>query len=454
MRFASVLLLCGLLTIVLSAAPARADDLYMPNVGVRASSMSGAFVGLADDYSAVHWNPAGITNLTGVEMTVSVNDAIPMTSYEGYVDGWDWEAGRLDIEATSDVKHYFAPGFFAYFDGGPLRGIFDKIGLCGYTLCDVGTLWSGEEFYDDLIEEYTVDGPEAFRYAIGEGPDHESRIRAYAVSPVIAKEIVPGLSVGLAGHAVYSHLEMRDGGWVHELVEGDVEDTSYLYPYTTEEDVTGWGYGATFGLLYRATDNVSVGASLRTPISITYEGTLRGGIDEGAGLTMEQYTEEFDWTFPMWAAAGFAYRNFLFDNMTLTGDVHWTQWSKIDSIVRVGDLPEEADDLLLSRLKWEDTIQLRFGLDYRYSRSLSFRLGYRNAPSPQPDDHYDFLLPSAAHDVASLGMAYRSDRWTAEFAVEYMVSKTRDVSDAHHEYYRGTNVQDIVVPSFAFTYKF
>jgi len=454
MRFASVLLFCGLVTLALSAAPALADDLYSPGVGARALSMAGAFVGLADDYSAVHWNPAGITNLTGVEMTVSLADAIPMTSYEGYVDGRGWEAWYLDIQATSDIRHAFAPGFFAYFDGGPLRGVFDKIGLCGYTLCDAGVLWSADDFYDDFVEEYEIDGPEDFRYVIGEPPDHESHIRAYALSPVVAKEIVPGLSVGVAAHAVYGHFELVDGGWTHELVEGGLEDTSYIYSYETQDDATGWGYGATFGLLYRATENVSVGASLRTPITIPFEGTLRYVAADEEGTTTTQYTEDFDWTFPMWAAAGFAYRDFLFDDMTLTGDVHWTTWSEIDSIQRSGEIPEEVADLLYSRLNWEDTIQLRLGIDYRYSRSLSFRLGYRNSPSPQPDEDYDFLLPLGSHDAASLGMAYRSDRWTAEFGVEYLVGKAREVSGTHHTNYMGTNTHDAVVPSFSFTYKF
>jgi len=56
--FAAVLIV--FLGAVASARPARAQA--EPAVGVRAAGMGGAFVGVADDASAVFWNPAGLAS--------------------------------------------------------------------------------------------------------------------------------------------------------------------------------------------------------------------------------------------------------------------------------------------------------------------------------------------------------------------------------------------------------
>jgi len=52
--FSSITLLCFLSPLAL------ANGLNLNSLGTRALTMGGAFVGLADDFSAIYWNPAGI----------------------------------------------------------------------------------------------------------------------------------------------------------------------------------------------------------------------------------------------------------------------------------------------------------------------------------------------------------------------------------------------------------
>ena len=42
-----------------------ANGLSLNSMGTRALGMGGAFVGLADDASAIYWNPAGLSNVEG-----------------------------------------------------------------------------------------------------------------------------------------------------------------------------------------------------------------------------------------------------------------------------------------------------------------------------------------------------------------------------------------------------
>ena len=54
--FSVVILLCFL------SSMALANGLNLNSIGTRALAMGGAFVGLADDFSAIYWNPAGIAH--------------------------------------------------------------------------------------------------------------------------------------------------------------------------------------------------------------------------------------------------------------------------------------------------------------------------------------------------------------------------------------------------------
>jgi long-chain fatty acid transport protein len=442
--------------VLLIAAPvvASGSGFYVPGVGVRASSGGGAFVGLADDYSAVHWNPAGITQIEGMEVTVTGHDGVPMASRDGTL----WFTGTLDsdvpvgevIGATSEVEHHLAPGVFLYADLKPLRAVFDKLGICAYTLSDYGATWDGGDVYDDLIDGYATlpTDPAGYRRVMGDPPDSESRIKGYVISPVVAKEIVPGLSVGLAGHALYSHFYLKDGGWHEE----SAEDSSWLHPYEMEDDLTGWAFGATFGVLYRANENVSAGIAVRTPMTVSLEGNTetRSTYED---LVSASQTETFDLTFPMWAGIGFAYRDFVFDGMTLTGDLHWTQWSSVDEIAREVD-NELPEGLGTTPLDWYYTLEVRVGLDYRMSRALSVRLGYRNEPDPAPDETYDFAMPQITQNVVTFGLGYRQDVWRADFSLEYAAGDTRELEwDVNRDMF-GDHLLDLMVPSLSFTYSF
>ena len=155
MRRNQIIAATCLVALLVCPLAASASGLYVPMLGTRAAAMGGAFVGLADDYSAVHYNPAGIYQISGFQTIVSVQDAVPMVSREGRIK-FDGATGfslpvRDVIEATSEVNHYFLPGVFIYSDGGFLSGVVDKVGLCAYTLVDYGVGWAGDKLYDEAV---------------------------------------------------------------------------------------------------------------------------------------------------------------------------------------------------------------------------------------------------------------------------------------------------------------
>jgi long-chain fatty acid transport protein len=453
MRAVSVTVVSTILVLLAVFGSASANGFLVPAVGARASGLGGAFIGLADDYSAAFWNPAGITQIEGAQVTVIGQDAASLGSREGMAIFQG--ATRLgnpvfaDIQATSEAGHRLLPGVFLY-PKFSLGALFDKVGLAAYTFTGYGTRWSGDAVYDDLIAAYVTsrNDPAGYRRVMGDAPDNESRLVSYAVTPVVAKEIVPGLSFGLAGQAVYTSLETKVGGWYEE----SWVDSSRLHPYQMEDNASGWGYCATAGVLYKATKALSVGAVIRTPMTVTVKGQIEV-TSTAPQLVSPKQDQDYDLTFPMWAGLGLAYRDVLVNGLTLTSDVTWTQWSEFGQIVRntETELPGEIASM---DPQWDDTIEVGVGLDYRMSRAMSLRVGYRNVPSPVDAEHFTFVFPQIAKSVVSAGLTYRRDTWHADAALEYQAGESLDIPGNVNTDSNGKNLEDLLVASLALTYAF
>lgn len=93
-----VLLMIGILSI---PALVAANGLNLNGLGSRALSMGGAFVAVADDFSALFWNPAGAARFTRTTAGLHVFDLIPSTTYRYGTPP------NYFIDAKSEPAHVF-----------------------------------------------------------------------------------------------------------------------------------------------------------------------------------------------------------------------------------------------------------------------------------------------------------------------------------------------------------
>ena len=68
--------------LIFSSYNAFSNGLSLNSPGPKGLGMGGAMVGLADDYTAVYWNPAGITNINNAQIGLFVTDIIPIGTYK------------------------------------------------------------------------------------------------------------------------------------------------------------------------------------------------------------------------------------------------------------------------------------------------------------------------------------------------------------------------------------
>lgn len=384
--------------------------------GAKATSMGGAFCAIADDASAVYYNPAGLAQLKGTSINLGHSAISPHIRYRDkyrYVD----DEREKNYKAEDDPMDSTINPFVA-------------------SSSDLGT--------ESLVFGFGVLLP--YGHIIRIKIEHEDSRRLHWYNEEfhrfltysgLAYQVTPNLSVGL-GCGVGIHATMAGLLWENIATElnltigsleplgikikiGSVEVTDITIP-DIELEVDSINLYPIGGLLYRPTEKLSLGlayrAETRDTIPVRVPGTFY--IDllvHALGEAIEDVVVEdvpvssgmelyFDYIFPQQAVFGLAYKPI--ERLTLACDLIWTQWSIIDygycicptCGVRAPNqtgthCPKciECDtNMNFVRIgNWKDTYVPHFGIEYRpartfYGMELAFRAGYYYEPSPIPED--------------------------------------------------------------------
>lgn len=435
----------GILFCVTSAFP---NGLNLNSLGTKALTMGGAFVGLADDFSAIFWNPAGMALFKQKQFGFYGTDIIPSGSYQFDMPT---PVGPITlVDAETVTKHYLG-GMAAY--AHPIsENVVAGIGV--YTPAGLGAEWNGTEFA--LIAN---NNPSL---------EWKSRIGLVTIAPALAFKISDQVFFGAA-------LNINYGVFDVSFHAGSAEVAIPVPPFAMEvdlgqytEEMSGWGFGATFGILIKPSEMFSAGATVRTPSKVSFNGdaTISGLSTLGSmmGVSINSTTDlDRDVTWPLWLAVGVALHPV--ESLTLTADVQYTQWSKIDKIVT--DYKDPFWQALMAvsgdderPMHWDDATQIRFGAEYRLG-TLAFRGGYYIDPSPAPDRTMNVLLPNYDFNVITAGFGYGMDGLRIDFGIEYLIGKERNVdflktlTDPDWESAMpGTYNMKLLVPNLSISYSF
>ncbi|MDP8226359.1 MAG: outer membrane protein transport protein, partial [Candidatus Celaenobacter polaris] len=356
-----------------------ANGLSLNSIGPRALGMGGAMVGLADDPTAIYWNPAGLAGQNS-SLYAFGTDIIPFGTYKFAPYG---------IDAKTKTNHYASPNLFANYSMGNLA-----FGLGIYVPAGLGAEYNG----DDLT-----------MLSNGYSLEWKSKIAVIDIAPTIAYKINDMFSIGVTGNIFYGMFDMdRPSNYTDIDTSVTPPDTSYL-SYQYSESSTGTGFGVSGGLLCKLSDNIQFGASVRTEIKVTMSGEAENGL-----MPLMGYPETSDFdrdvAWPLWAAFGVAVKPM--ENLTITADAQYSQWAKSEDQFKTKFKDAtwayvtglSGDDTFV--LDWKDCTQLRFGLEYMASEKLALRAGYYYDPAPAPDETLTILFPSSTNNVVTAGFGF------------------------------------------------
>ncbi|MFW6132084.1 MAG: OmpP1/FadL family transporter [Candidatus Aminicenantaceae bacterium] len=414
-----------------------ANGLNLNSLGSRAQAMGGAFIGLADDFSTIFWNPAGMAMFEKKHFGFYGTDLIPKGEYNldmsALIPGYT-------IDAETESKHYLA-GMGAYYH--PLG---DNLvaGIGVYTPSGLGASWDGS----DLA---LISGDPTI--------DWRSKIGMISIAPAIAYKISDAIAIGATLNINYGMFDIA----MHAGGSGAANLEQY------EESLNGWGYGATFGVLVKPCEMVSIGATYRTATTIKFSGeaTISNigilSMDPTSpfyGVTIDTTSDaEREVTWPMFIGGGVAVKPV--DGLTVTTDLQWTQWSKIDELKATYTDPiwsifMQAQGEDVRPMHWGNAMQIRFGAEYAM-KSLAFRAGYYIDPAPAPDKTMNILLPNFDFSVICLGFGYSLNGLNIDVGFEYLMGKERTINPLDPEMAEampGTHNMNILVPSISVGYRF
>ena len=380
------------------------NGLNLNGLGARMVAMGGAFVGLADDFSAVMWNPAGLAQLEATTFGLSGDIIIPKGTYQ---------FGLLGIDTETESKMYPA-GMVGFF-----TPVGDNIvaGISVYTPSGLGATWNGA----DLA---FLSGVSPLLGGTGNPTTiWKSFIGQVSISPAVAVKINDTFFLGVALNVNYGIFDIeRTAG------SAQVAPTVFLDLGQYTEDSHGWGIGGTIGALVKPIEEVSIGVTFRTPIKVKFEGDASIENFPLIGAPGES-TFSREVISPMWLGIGVAFHPT--ENITITADGHYTNWGKLDVVeteftdeIWQGVLADEADLELL----WEDKWQFRFGVEYWVNDTFAVRAGYYNDPTPSPDTTLNVLIPGFDFNAITGGVGIVMNNISIDLSAEYLFGTERNIT--------------------------
>ncbi len=371
-------------------------------IGARAIGLGGAFTGIADDYSAIYWNPAGLAQVRRMEMNIgfSHNSFNADADFLGKLNSSKDTFTRLNsLGFVFPIPTYrgslvFGVGY------QKVRDYNQALDMGGLVLDPKGTAfpWYVVPTYDN----YQVNPPEIWSTLVSDSLFQSKSVlddgSANLFSLSGALEVQENFFLGATMNFI--------GGKINRSFEFSEEDIYNIYSYFDEptrnmSDLDYWVYtqdieseiDATnfkLGLFYRSEKNWRFGASMTTPTTykITeswnwkqseyYDTATEAATLEDAGKQEYKYQEPYSFN------AGASVRLL---NVLLSGDLEFKDWTQA-KFKTDGPIEGQYASVLNRAIKKEmkSTTKLRAGAEV-YISPIGMRLrgGYFLDPTPYVD---------------------------------------------------------------------
>ena len=332
-----------------------------------------AFAGagiVGDDYSAIAFNPAGMTlKKSGVQIGGMAMD-IHSNMHGTLSDGTTGDKGKL--RNFKMIPH----GFMQYALSENWRA-----GLGLYVPFGLGTYYNKSWF--------------------GRSHAITSEIETIDINPSLAWKPFSWLSIG--------------GGYIFERMEARLTNTIGPNGYS-DMNADGWGHGWNAGIMVEPTKTTRLGVGYRSPVVQNIKGKHHlkhplAGMREGISSTKLVDPEHIQFT---------AYQEL--GKWGLSAMARWTRWSRfhllsIDStaLAPLGASPSQVDE------NWRNTWTFSGGVDYKYCKNLTLRTGLAYDQGAVKDaGHRTARVPDNNRWIASIGATYMKNNWQFDLSYFHM----------------------------------
>ncbi len=417
----SVRLAAGALVAVMAAGQAHAQfpedalRLGLPGygVGARALGMGNAYTGVANDFSAIYWNPAGLAQIRNPELSLGLSylnnqdqstfftDQMSYTNNStnlntaGLVYPVTVRRGSFVIALGFDRESNFTTGlqFLGFNPNSSIIQTYardssyypsDLSNNLAYQLYLANLDTVNGRFISPIRNRVTQSG------TVTEGGGLNNWSAAAAVD--VARDLSVGVTLtGLSGSYRYDR----------SFYEQDLRNLYQVFPFDfkklsltdfIEGDITG--FNAKFGLMYRVPDRFRIGIAAKTPtsfhVSENFGTSAESEFDDGSvypvdGPFQTTGSDEYDVHTPWVFSAG---ASVMLRNLMLAADVEYTDWSQLEFANANADVMAENQTI---KDIFTGTANLGLGAEYEIpDAGVRLRGGYMLRPSPYKGDPSSF----------------------------------------------------------------
>ena len=383
-----------------SIGVAQEEEIAIGNtfgIGARTMGMGGAFLAVADDFTTLYWNPAGLAQIRKFELFGGVSHSERGVETE-FTRGRATEADSSKTRPNSIglvYPLYANRGGFAFALGYNRPQNFDS-----------ETTIQGLDPSSNLdFSGFDVDETAANSGGMG--------IWSFGAGVFISKNILLGGSIDFWHGSSFNELDSA----AEDINSIDPEIESFAFHDTVDRDYSG--LSGRVGVLAFAGENVTLGGTVTLPVNLevneVWEQQTIVRLDDGEELVDgDGGSILFDIERPFEFGGGVAIK-LLEKRLTLASDIQFTDWTQTEySLPPVEDIPQNN----FSRY-YDSTIQVRLGAEYRIPViETSVRVGYFRDPIPfqgrDIDDDRDFLtigVGKVFDQIIKIDIAYMRGSW-------------------------------------------
>ncbi len=348
----------GLGLLLAAVGTASAGGFSVAEQSALAGGTAGASTARDDDAGAAWYNPAALADGGGLRFGLGMLAAMPSIHAQAMDGTWQTDADS-GVSTPPQLGASYAAGNLAvgFFAGVPFGG---------------GVAWP-----EDWAGRHEI---------------ISSQIEVFRVAP-FASWRLGNLRVSAGIHADFGRMRIRRS---LDFVDTDGD---------VRIDMDGRSYGFDLAAWYRATPELSLGASYKSRDTLD----LQGGADFTApdAFSMKTADQNVSTTLhlPDRISVGARWAR---GKLALLGDIDVTTWSVYDKLVIDFANAETPDPVQTTA--WQTTVGVRAGAEYALRPATTLRAGAFVDPSPAPSDNLAPSSPDSTRFGGTVGVSHRFRR--------------------------------------------
>jgi long-chain fatty acid transport protein len=338
-------------------------------------------VAIADDASTIYFNPAGLTQLPGIQLDQGIDLIVP-------------DAKLTDL-GTTDHSALVGPSKPQGGDGGnpgsatPIPNFFlsaqipDSPVTLGFGV--TAPFGFASKFEQNSFARY--DSIDSF-------------VETIDFQPTIAVKLNNWLSIGLGLDEQYAYVKLRSAV-PDPLTPGVIASDGRL-------TLTGhtWSTGFNGGLLIQPTPDTNIGLSYRYGLTHNIRGSLTVANLQGlVAAANQQVTGTAALDLPDVVQAGIAHK--LTPDLTLLAEFDYYTWSNFQAITIHTTSPTLGN--LVTPEGYKDTYSFALGAEYQLDSQWKLRGGIKYDQTPTVDQFRDTRVPDGDRIWLATGFHYQWD---------------------------------------------